>query len=323
MPKKQKSFKQYINDVFVSHGEMVEEKGEDWFIFSLKDNMCLLCVLDGCGGIGSRKYPEYDNKTGAFIASRAASEAVYSWFEELNESSESFSNNTISEMKEKLKEYITDELKKYEVDSSETSSIKGALVKSFPTTISLILFMIENDMVYSTFIWAGDSRGYVLSNKGLMQITADDIETGEDAFDNLSSDSKLTNFVTSTGGFKLNEKIIKVSIPSILITATDGCFGYFSTPMEFEYLIVDSLTDSKDMEEWKNAINQKIKLVTGDDYTIGIAIVGYKNFKNLKNSFLKRKQELYNKYISKIDELSSDEKMNLWKEYKKFYCKGM
>lgn len=322
MQKKHTDLQKYINDVFISHGEMIEENGEDWFIYSLCGKFCLLCVFDGCGGIGGRKYTEYDNKSGAFIASHIASEAVHNWFDKFCENTNEFSQNTIKSITDDLKETITDELKKYEKDVSK-SGIKGALVKSFPTTISLILFTINGNHIYSSFIWAGDSRGYILTDKGLTQITVDDIEMQGDAFENLSSDSKLTNFITSSGDYILNEKTVKVSLPSVLITATDGCFGYFSTPMEFEFLLIESLQCSKDSDEWQRNLSERIKLITGDDYTIGIATVGYKDFKHLKSSLAKRKKELYKKYISKLENITTEEMSGLWDEYKKFYCKGM
>ena len=110
-------------------------------------------------------------------------------------------------------------------------------------------------------------------------------------------------------------------MPSVLITATDGCFGYFSTPMEFEFLLVDTLWAAKDMEDWQKKLADRIKRITGDDYTMGIAAVGYKNFKQLKASLTKRKRDLFRKYIAKLKEASPDEKAELWEEYKKFYYK--
>ena len=320
MQKEQGKLKKHITDVFVSHGEMLEDNGEDWFIYSLNDKYCLLCVLDGCGGIGSRKYDEYENKSGAFIASHIASEAVLDWFRRFSELKKSISGNTVAEILDDLKRTVTIELKKYESEAS-ASLIKGALVKNFPTTISLILFTVEDNKVYSLFAWAGDSRGYVLNENGLMQITVDDIETQADALDNLSSDSKLTNFITSSGNFTLNKKILKVRMPSVLVTATDGCFGYFSTPMEFEFLLVDSLEAAKDTEDWQKMLSERIRKITGDDYTIGIAAVGYNNFRQLKTAFAKRKKDLYKKYISKLNTVSAVEKTRLWNEYKKQYYK--
>lgn len=320
MQKEQKKLKNHLTEIFVSHGEMVEDNGEDWFIYSLNDRFCLLCVLDGCGGIGSRKYTEFENKSGAFIASHIASEAVHEWFCKFSESKKSISGNTIKGILDDLKKAVTDELKKYESDAT-ANGIKGALVKSFPTTISLILFTIEANKVYSAFVWAGDSRGYVLTDKGLMQITVDDIETQADALDNLSGDSKLTNFITSSGSFVLNEKILKASMPSVLVTATDGCFGYFSTPMEFEYLLVDSLQAAKDVDDWQQKLNERIKKITGDDYTMGIAVVGYKNFRQLRMAFVKRKKDLFKKYISRLNVASESEKAKMWEEYKKYYYK--
>ena len=41
--------------------------------------MSLLCVADGCGGLGSRRYAELDGQTGAHAASRVATQSVKRW----------------------------------------------------------------------------------------------------------------------------------------------------------------------------------------------------------------------------------------------------
>ena len=41
--------------------------------------MSLLCVADGCGGLGSRRYAELDGQTGAYAASRVAAQSVKRW----------------------------------------------------------------------------------------------------------------------------------------------------------------------------------------------------------------------------------------------------
>lgn len=75
------------------------------------------------------------------------------------------------------------------------------------------------------FIWAGDSRGYVLSDMGLAQVTKDDIDDSVDALDNISNDGVLTNVVSADGNYILHSKQIKIKDKIIIFNATDGCFG--------------------------------------------------------------------------------------------------
>jgi len=307
-----------INEMLVIRGEAINDCGEDWFVFSRSKNTGMICVLDGCGGIGSRKYDEYENKTGAYIASRVSANAIYEWFSEYNGT---MSNNYIGSACQEIKKRIVKDLRGYEKDAGE-SLIKGSMTKSFPTTVSMVLFSEEADIVKTSFVWAGDSRGFVLTESGLMQMTKDDVEGESDAFDNLSDDSKLVNVVSANGNFELNHALFSFKKPVILIAATDGCFGYFSTPMEFEYMMINSIIMSRSIEGWKSSVEKKLFQISGDDYTMSIAILGYKDWKSLRKSFGARKMELYDKYISKLNDERTD-RYSLWAEYKNGYYRGM
>ena len=58
-------------------------------------------------------------------------------------------------------------------------------------------------------MWAGDSRVYVLYEKGLLQMTVDDLDVS-DAMKNLSADGALTNVISSDGNYEVHGKIIGV-----------------------------------------------------------------------------------------------------------------
>ena len=304
--------------VFVVNGEMIENNGEDWFVYTSKESCGLVGVFDGCGGIGSRKYSEYGNKTGAHVSSRISANAVYDWF---TETDISITEEAIDKLCEDIKDSIVTDLGEFE-KKSEGSSIKGALTRNFPSTAALFVYSSDNLRGRAAFIWAGDSRGYILNRYGLAQITKDDIEIDLDAFDNLTDDSKLTNMLNSDGKFTLNGRLIEYMTPIILLVSTDGCFGYLPTPMEYEYLLLDTLSASKSIEDWKSRLNKAFRKVTGDDYTLGMAVLGYKSFKQLKSSFAKRKDELYNNYISVLSK-DREENRKLWEIYKPGYYRGM
>ena len=233
----------YIDCIFTVYGEMIENNGEDCYMFSVDSDYGIIGVFDGCGGLGARKYAEYNHKSGAYIASFISAKTTLMWFEKICKKRIIFNSDECREICNDLKKDIVNELQK-QTQGICSNGIKGSMVRSFPTTASVILFAIQNGLLYASFIWAGDSRGYILTPSGLTQITVDDIENKADAYVNISSDARLTNVVSAEGDFELNNQTDSFESPCVLITATDGCFGYFSTPMEFEYMLIDTLMKS-------------------------------------------------------------------------------
>ncbi|MBQ4630905.1 MAG: hypothetical protein IJB70_07985 [Clostridia bacterium] len=311
----------FVDSMFVVAGEMIEQNGEDSYSYCLGNKFGYIGVFDGCGGIGSRKYENYDNKTGAYIASHVSGLTMLDWFKKFCAADYELSSNNIKNICDSIKDNLERELKIFE-SSSATAAIKGSLTKNFPTTASMILFTSNKTEMYAAYIWAGDSRGFLLTEDGLFQVTTDDIEIDGDAMENLSNDSKLTNMVCADGDFKLNSRIISGEEKGIFVTATDGFFAYFSTPMEFEFMIIDSMLASDSVETWKSQLANYIKKYTGDDFTMGVTVYGYKTFKALKKSYFDRHNVLYTKYISKLADMSDEEKVNLWNDYKKNYYRG-
>ncbi len=306
--------------MFVAHGEMIEKNGEDSYIYTMREKLGLLGVFDGCGGIGSRKYETYGQKTGAYLASHVAAELTASWFEQFCETAETLERTPAREATETLGRVLEDGLKALE-EKTEKSSVKGSLTRSFPTTASLILFYAKKDRVHASFLWAGDSRGYILTPHGLCQITKDDIDSEEDALSNITSDGRLSNLVSADEPVSLSFKSVVCSGPAIFISATDGCFGYLSTPMEFEYLLLSTLFESGSVEEWNEKLTKQMAQTAGDDYTLGIACFGCGHFQRLKRLYSARKRALYETYISKLDKTPETAK-RLWEEYKKTYYRG-
>lgn len=306
-----------MGTILVYH-EMISGSGEDYYLLSSSEKYGIIGVFDGCGGSGSRIYAEYKNKTGAYISSRITSEVVLKWFHEFCKKDRILSKNTIEDICIELENRIYSILSKLK-SHAKAYSIKGSMIKDFPTTASIIFYTQENSNLYAAFIWCGDSRGYILKPQGLVQITRDDISVELDAMSNLKSDGQLTNVISADGKFILHGTIIECDEPVILITATDGSFGYFSTPMEFEYVLLHTLIDSLTVEEWNENINSYIKEFAGDDFTIVISLCGFKNFNMVKKAFIKRERYIYKKYLSDIESISTDEKDKLWKEYTSIY----
>ncbi len=323
--KKQKSGSliDFIDYVFVSYGEMIPSNGEDSYMFSVDENCGVIGVFDGCGGLGARKYSEYNDKSGAYISSRITSKAALDWLNNLRNGNKiQLSGDAMNGSYDELKERIIFDLEEYK-SGARANMVKGSMTKSFPTTLSMILFTNKSDVLQTSYIWAGDSRGFALTTAGLAQMTKDDIETGADALSNISDDGKLTNVVSAEGDFVLNHRNISFKNPVILITATDGCFGYFSTPMEFEFMLLDTMQRSGSVDEWKANLKSYVMEYTGDDYTMCFVVFGYDDFKKMKQLYESRYSLLFEKYINPIRTADEGKKLALWNEYKNGYYRSV
>lgn len=292
--------------------EMIEHNGEDSFFTGFSDKYSIISVFDGCGGLGAKTYSNYKNKSGAYIASRAVSGATDSWFDNLTANSLNAAD---------YKSYIDRALAEAGKYSGKNSTvIRGSMQKAFPSTVATAVSYCIDKKPYVSYFWSGDSRGYILDDGGLHQITDDDID-GEDAMSNLQNDGVLTNVVSLDGNYAINQKTIEAAAPSVVICSTDGCFGYLSTPMEFEYLILDTLLKSNSANEWETNLIKEIGKFASDDYTLVLQPMQYGSFLKLKQSFLKRYEYLKKRYIKNLKSASYDDRLSLWKSYKEDYYK--
>ncbi len=301
--------KSIINEVFTIWGEKIPNCGEDSFIEIYKEPLGVIGVFDGCGGIGSKKYEAYNNHTGAYIASKTIAETTKEWFLGI----EKFLKTHTGKNADRLKSLYVEELSKFE---NEDKTVKGDLIKSFPTTACVIVFKEEKKELLAQLIWAGDSRGYVLDEGGLIQLTRDDVIGDGDAYLNLSDDARLSNFVSASGDFILNHRVAQIKAPGIIISATDGCFSYFTTPMEFEALILKTMLSAKDLDNWKKSLKKEIEEASCDDFTISFCAFGFKSFEKMQKVYKKRYKHIKKKYLNKLGKV--DEKI-LWSEYKEEY----
>lgn len=303
--------------VICAEREKLEGLGEDSYSFSFRggDNG-YIAVYDGCGGMGARKYSKANNKTGARIASRLA---AYLTDEFYNARQFKYDGMDHERLKVKFKEAFNKV--KAAVENDGGFMLGGDLFKAIPTTASIIAIkpQAENELLCE-FLWAGDSRGYFLDSDGLCQITKDELQTEEDAFTNLRSDGRMSNVIHADGEFHISERDITLKLPIMIISSTDGAFGYFSTPMDFEHIILKSLCESASIEEWERNLSELIIPVTGDDFAVCIAVYGFEDYKDIKKYFSKRLDYIGRKFIGKINEDTPEQKLEkLWNKYKTSY----
>ena len=92
--------------------------------------------------------------------------------------------------------------------------------------------------------------------------------------------------------------------PLIILSATDGCFGYLLTPMHFEYILLDCLTNSSNCKEWSESIHKTLNPISSDDFTIGLQIVD-EDFSYWQKSLHVRYEYLKNSVIQPLDQIKA------------------
>lgn len=321
---------------FFIKAEAVQDCGEDsGFVGSYENGLVVTGVFDGCGGIGGRRYPEVNDRTGAYIGSQTAAFAADAFFRKYGEKFRNVKNQTNQlQLFRRFQEYISGKLADVKKKLTQDGGVQigGSLSKSFPTTISITTAISVDKYTLCYFLWAGDSRGYILDDKGLYQVTTDDIDTNsDDAFLNLREDGILTNVANGDRAFTLHNKILFISDqdseqnsnskpkPFMIINATDGCFAYFLTPMDFENVILRTMIESSSPAQWQAHLKKEIKAVTGDDFTLAISCFGFNSFDDMKQYYNMRQIDVQKKYINEQDGADEEKLKQLWEEYKSSY----
>ncbi len=306
-----RDFLDLLSTHFLICNDKIKGKGEDSGFEAYTSEAGIIGAFDGCGGLGAKACPSISGSTEAYLASRAVYAAVKSWFY-VNATS-GYDWNT-----DQLKDLIVSRLEVCQGHSGETGpKLRGSMVRPFPSTIAMVTFRIVDAKLVTEHIWAGDSRTYVLDKYGLAQISVDDIK-GEDAMSNLIRDGALTNVISADKRFVLHQTTFVPNHPCIIFCATDGCFGYVSTPMEFEYMLLSSLIKANNVAEWKERLDDDIFERSGDDQTIAIAAFGFDEFDELK-AYYQDRYEAISKIVQKAEQADQEKRQSLWEAYKPNY----
>lgn len=271
-------------------------------ITSINRQWFVVAVFDGLGGSGSTIYEENGAiHTGAYIASRVAREVVYQFFSE-NIEKENFEidEQLITEIKQQIKDKLQSKLA---LQKFEQSKLKSSLIRTFPTTMALGAVIQKDTNSLISVLWAGDSRVYIFSSReGLIQLTKDDLKFNNDPFENIEHDSPLSNMIHLDDDFQINHMKIDYEYPYFILAATDGCFGYYSTPMHFEYMLLEKLCGSNSLEEWKQKISEELKGISGDDFSMSIQYISKEEpqFLEIKKPYIERTKKMSSEYMEQI-----------------------
>lgn len=301
--------------------DMIPEYGEDSYCYSFCDTAGLLGVFDGCGGAGARKHAFYSGKTEAYIASRLCAGSFYDSFRSAfpcNLSPEQVTN-------EVLIPNAIQALVAYAPPKDENGfRIIGSMVRTLPTTAAVALIQqADSGNILVSAIWAGDSRVFILNAQGLAQLTIDDTSV-PNPMENIYEDGVLKNVFCSDRKVRVHCKTIRVKPPFVVLSATDGCFGYVSTPMEFEGILLNTLLNVNVPAEWESKLVEMIGAFAGDDHTICLASFGYNSFSALQKSLSNRYTYILRKYLNPVSKLPIDDRQSrykLWEQYQADYMR--
>jgi len=301
--------------------DQIPGHGEDSFCYSFCDSAGLLGTFDGCGGAGARKHDYYSGHTEAYIASRICAGVFYDYFRELfpckcsaeKLAAQVFAPNALQRLVDCMPPR-----------NNSGIAIKGSSVRTLPTTVAVALMQQERgDSIEVSAIWAGDSRVYVLTPEGLMQLTEDDSSV-PDPMITIYEDGILNNLMCADKPSKLHCKTITMNEPFIVFSATDGCFGYLSTPMEFEGALLSTLLENQCAADWETGLADVISSVAGDDHALCLAAYGFGSYAALQKSFVKRYEFLRDQYLLPVSVLpleDLDSRIRLWNSYRGNYMK--
>ena len=275
--------------------EKVVSKGEDSrpILSAIDDNVVFISVCDGLGGAGASEITAASGEkhTSAYFGANI----LYDYFVKQCNNKNSLLLSDEIRIADELKLILNNELKNF---SSKETGIISKKPSKLPSTFAGILITdTDNQNIKITSLWAGDSRCYALTiDNGLEMCSVDDVKE-QDPMELLTADSPMTNYINAEGKFTINRKDFKFDKPVIFLTATDGCFSYFSNPMYFEYVILKTLEESSNIDEWKSKLQSEIVKVSQDDATLSLCCFGWKEFSNLRETYAGKSQALYDQYI--------------------------
>ena len=301
--------------------EKIPGHGEDSYCYSFCDTAGLLGAFDGCGGIGARKHDYYSGYTEAYMASRLCAGSFYDQFRRLFPCGQTAANIA----KDFFAPQTAQRLIEFSPPKDENGfQIKGSSMRALPTTAAVALIQQNRDggMLVSA-IWAGDSRVYIMDSHGLAQLTVDDTSV-TDPMISIYKDGVLRNVVCSDKPVKLHCKTIVMREPFVVFAATDGCFGYLSTPMEFEGVLLETLLESKCAAEWENKLAGFLSSAASDDCTLCLAAYGYGSYTALQESFTGRYEYIEKRYLQPVSRMpvtDQEGRYRLWDMYRDNYMR--
>ncbi|MBR6569407.1 MAG: protein phosphatase 2C domain-containing protein [Clostridia bacterium] len=285
-----------MQDVLIINHSVVLDEGEDCFALRSDEQSAFLCVADGCGGLGSKRYENLNGQTGAYIASRNAVKAFEAWADERHPSP--VSEEEALTLCREVEGALFHRLKMFAETNCPQG--KGRIVGSMQRTLPTTLCAYTSYAGVNGFWWAGDSRGYVMDADGLHQYTRDHVRGETDPFETLYRDAPLSNLLSADKIGRIQWRRVDAMKPGVVMVATDGVYSSLPTPMEVEMLILDTLKAARSYSEWEKKLRVQIARNAQDDATLLIRPTGVSDFEQLKEALLPRREIIQKQFITPV-----------------------
>lgn len=296
---------------------VLPERGEDSFALGQDEHSAYLCVADGCGGLGSKRYELLGGCTGAYAASRLATRVFSRWVQSSMQlpADPASGRRLCAEMEEMFAKAFRDFAARF--CAEERSRIAGSMQRTLPAVFCAACIH-QSDVC---FAWAGDSRGYVLDRQGLHQCTQDHLRPEMDAFESLYRDAPLASLISADQKPVISMRRLRLSQPCVVLTATDGGYSSLLTPMEFEFLLLDTLHSAQSWSSWEKKLSNRLQKMAQDDATLLLKPCGTECFEELKTLLEERRTELQKQFVTPVRRHRKDAAYarEKWKVYRTNY----
>ena len=154
-----------------------------------------------------------------------------------------------------------------------------------------------------------------------MQLTVDDSQGNPDPLESLRDSAPMSNMLNADQPFQVKSRRLDAGLPCAVITATDGVFGYVRSPMDFEFLLLDTLMRSGSFAEFESSFREHIVKTTGDDSACIMSFYGWDSYENVKRKMSPRHEYISSvvSFLNKAEEEGRTEEAldQVWRDYKK------
>ena len=259
----------------------------------------ILIVCDGTGATGQSKH-EYNGieYTSAYLGSRKTSELVGNFlFDNYEKIIDTIKSPTeLKSLITELGNKVRNGLCAFVDENNFKLTVRGRSFRLLPTTLAAAIYKIYDDHIDIVALSAGDSRVLMWEpNDGLHQLSLDDVDSGYDAFSDVSN---TNNCISADNNFKINYVVHTISSTKCILFATSDGFTDPIKPFDQERYMIQWLgncdcvldKDKSNLTEFiANSLDNDRAGFTGkDDCSIAGVIIGYESDKELKDSLRNR-----------------------------------
>lgn len=144
-----------------------------------------------------------------------------------------------------------------------------------PISCGSFFMQCEGKKFYTGYLGCGSVRLFLLTGQGLMILSPEEFPA------------------------VISGKMFDCPLPAILLCASDRTFRKFESPMDFEYVLLDTLCDSQTIEGWKTLLTKRILSEEDRSFQLLVGSFGFGSFKTMQKTFSNRKSNLYWNFLSK------------------------